>query len=405
MLITKRQWEQICVELEGHIGLDARRAWFDAVWPLPAISKPKLLWLGTSNASAVEHIRTNYTEAIEKAAEAVLDLVPTIELVHADRRPAAVPDISEKNATPPVVPQAHQGEFFIPDIAEIAIKEDVHLMRVAPFTLQPRGETRTELVYENVNGTNIRITADPNYGLTHPEDHIIFLMMKSWLMEQANHYQRELRRHEDYAKQGKQYPKPSSPPRYYCPSATDILKFRGDHGRAGSEDRKSIPDRLDRLQTCKVRISKAVGRTHRRYGTFSFIQDWSILAHTRTGTVSQVRIDIPNWIYEGIVEAERPTVLTYDPAYRDEKRPLMQFLYRYCRSLDCDIPNFGDEIGIPTVELHRNSASRKPLKKFNAGLSTDIKNLPDGRFYNWHLSVDGLRQQRQLKVRQLRGVS
>lgn len=307
-----------------------------------------------------------------------------------------------EHATPEALPDlSYQGQFFVEDYAKLPIKEDVHFLMVAPYTMQPRNETRHELLFQGVNGTNIRVEANKDYGLPHVDDYIIYRMMVSWLVWQNNLYVAALKRWEDYKAKGILYPEPEAPPRYFTPTVVEIFTYM-EIKKPGATDRLELPNRLNRLKQTGIYISKAAGTANRRFGTTSLIADWSIVQNTRSGAISQVRIDIPNWQYDGVVKAKKkPTVKQLSHNFRSlKKNPLLQFIYRYCKAITDDIPPNGTE-RIPTADLHHNSASGAPLAEFNRELTKAIKKLPHGQFFDWHLSIAGLRQQRSLYVGRL----
>jgi hypothetical protein len=43
---------------------------------------------------------------------------------------------------------------------------------------------------------------------------------------------------------------------------------------------------------------------------FSLIGDYTIETQKETGVIMSVSIDIPQWVYDGVVRVDNPTVLT-----------------------------------------------------------------------------------------------
>lgn len=291
-------------------------------------------------------------------------------------------------------PDGQYNMVMLP-ISEVKIKEDMHLMGIAPFTLQPRGETRTRLTYKNIDGMDIDIKAHPDYGLPTPTDHDIVLFMESWLAAQANHYRKALAYYAAQKAAGRQAEKPTPPPRVWRPTVVEIMEFTRDHDaklgkRYGGKQVSVLEQRLDRLKNTNAKI-RQTGTRKRRIGTFSYIGDWSVISETETGNIEQVEIEIPDWIYQGIVEAEKPTILTFDDDYELIKQPIMKVLYRVLRAKAT-----GKEEAIPLEELHRRSGSRQPLKEFNRTLIERVGETERQGFFDWGLSIRGSDRQREL---------
>ncbi len=290
-----------------------------------------------------------------------------------------------------------QYNMFVPTISEVSIKDDVHLMGIAPFTLQPRGDTRTRLCYRNIDGMDIDIKAHPDYGLPTPMDFNIVLMMESHLAASANHYRRALNYYQTMKKTGRTIEKPNPPPRVFRPTVKEIMEFTRDHDtklgkRYGGKQASVLELRLDRLKNTNAKI-RQTGNRRKRVGTFSYIGDWRVVSETETGNIEQVEIEYPDWIYAGIVEAVRPTILTYDDDYELLKQPIMMFLYRVLRSKVTD-----NHKEFYLEDLHRRSGSRQPLKEFNRTLIERVDETEKQGFFDWSLSIQGNARQRKLVV-------
>ncbi len=290
---------------------------------------------------------------------------------------------------------SEQYSFFAPALSEMPLKDDVHLMGIAPFTLQPRGETRTRLSYRNIEGMDVDIKAHPDYGLPTANDYDIVTMMESNLAARANMYRTALKYYEAQKAAGKRAEKPEPPERKFRPTLRDIQEFVGEHDpslgkRSGGKQASLLERRLDRLKNTTTKV-RQTGHKRRRVGTFSYISDYRILSETESGYIEQVEIDIPTWIYEGIVESPKPTILTFDDGYKSLKQPMMKFLYRLLRLTVKDQPKtFGLE------ELHRRSGSRQTLKEFNRDMKKKVAETQEQGFFDWGLSIEGNARKREL---------
>ena len=210
--------------------------------------------IGFSTSFIADYVEKHLGEKYEIAISKVGGSSLPIEYI------VAAPDVARAECeTGPfreVPSDDKQPDFFIPRITEISIKDDVHLMEIAPFTLQPRGEERNELIYEDINGTNIRIKANPEYGLATTLDYDIVLMMQSWLADLANSYRDSMKKYETLRKAGRAVEKPVAPPRYFTPHIKEMLLFSRDYQNAGDNQRTRIEAALNRLKNTNVFISK-----------------------------------------------------------------------------------------------------------------------------------------------------
>lgn len=288
--------------------------------------------------------------------------------------------------------QDEQLDFFVPQLSETAIRDEIHLMEVAPFTLSKR-ESRTKLVYTNLNGMNLTITCNPDYGMMTAHDYDFVLMMMSHLNAKANEWRPAFSR---WKKGGQLGDAPKKPSRVFRPHTNDIIKFmrRSKGGRNYAE----VEAMLDRLKNCAGKIERT-GRRKRRAGSFSFIDQYSVISRADTGNILQVEITVPDWIYEGIVREEAPTLLTCDPDYMLVQKPLGKFLYRTAR-----LKAQKEDDTMALNELHARSGSRAPLKEFNKELTTYLRDLEDlegteNAFPEYQFVITGKPRQRMLYMK------
>lgn len=334
-----------------------------------------------------QRLQSDYLADIERAVCDVLDPAVRVTITAFDA------DTDTQSSDDTYVEE--QYSFFAPALSDMPLKDDVHLMGIAPFTLQPRGETRTRLSYRNVEGMDIDIKAHPDYGLPTAIDYDIVTMMESNLAARANMYRTAIKYYEAQKAAGRRAEKPEPPERKFRPTLREIQEFVGDCDpglgkRGGGKQASLLEQRLDRLKNTTTKV-RQTGQKRRRVGTFSYISDYRILSETESGYIDQVEIDIPTWIYEGIVESPKPTILTFDDGYKSLKQPMMKFLYRLLRLTVKDQPKaFGLE------ELHRRSGSRQSLKEFNRDIKKKVAETQDQGFFSWGLSIEGNARRREL---------
>lgn len=248
-----------------------------------------------------------------------------------------------------------QQDFFVPSIYDVPLKDDISLMDIAPFRLSKRYQNKAVTVTYQVKGAEITVESTPS-GMATIYDYDIVLMMISELTKRA----------EDWRK-GHAPP----PDHYFAPSVPDILKFcrRSTHGAAYAD----VEAALDRLMGTNIKIATPKN-DHRRSGSFGLIDGYETLSRTKTKRLSQVSIGIPNWIYDGIVRDDKPTVLTYNPDYFLLSSGVDKFLYRLARKAA------GSTEAVYNLrDIHRNSGSQNSFKGFMRTVRTRVakNDLPD----------------------------
>lgn len=246
---------------------------------------------------------------------------------------------SNEQATPARKPKAKQA-FFLPVAHDISTKDDLSIMDIAPFRLSKKHERRNAIIEYELKGARIQIKGGPD-GMATVYDYDIVLMMISHLAEQTRLW-----------REGKA----QQPDRHFAPRIQDVLHFcqRGNN----SQNYKGVEEALARLQNTTCRITVESG-DWRRDGGFSLIDGYTVLSRTRTGQVSHVSIGVPNWMYEGVVSHDKPTVLTISPKYFLIDKGIARFLYRFARKTAGQSEAF-----YSLKELYKRSGSQGVFKKF-----------------------------------------
>jgi plasmid replication initiation protein len=206
--------------------------------------------------------------------------------------------------------------FEPPPLTDIATKDDISLMDIAVFGLG-RKPRFTPIKY-NLNDAEIVVQGGTHCGMATIFDYDIFLYMVSYLTHEMNKVREEIKKGNDNY----------LPPRKIKPSVAELLKYcRRDHG---GENYKLLEKSLERLSTTKIKI-KRVGKGLRRVGMISLIGDYTIKTQEETGQIMSIIIDIPQWIYDGVVRVDNPTVLTLPKDYFLLDQGNHRFLHRLCR--------------------------------------------------------------------------
>lgn len=237
------------------------------------------------------------------------------EFVNAD-----VKEVPRKNAKASVrkPPKGdEQPDFFVPSLYDVATKDSRDIMDVAVYRLSKKDKRANETIrYERRDGYVEVVSGEA--GMASVWDYDIVLMAISHLAEATNLY-----------KQGRG----DKPSRLFCPDVSDILKFcrRSDGGRQNEE----IEGALKRLSTTFVQVvttTKPKGkRALRTAKGVGLINSYETVSYEDNGRLRSVAIEVPQWLYDEVVEAKTPAVLTVHPEYFLIDPGIGRFLYRLAR--------------------------------------------------------------------------
>ena len=240
--------------------------------------------------------------------------------------------------------------FFVPQIHDAPIKDDVNLMDVAPFSLS-KG-VREGVIRYDLKDAVVTVEGGAEVGLATAYDYDIFIHMVSHLAAAMR----------DYRLAERQGRRGHLPPKTFRPTAAEILKFC--RREQGGKQYVDLEKALDRLAATRIRITNLTGGGRRAHQNFPLIGNFRVLSRTAQDKIDQVEINVPDWVYDGVVKPEdKPTILTLNPDYFLIARPLAKFIYRLARKA----AGQGEATyGIETV--HHRSGSELPLRKFRAQL-------------------------------------
>lgn len=277
-----------------------------------------------------------------------------------------------------------QPDFFTPVVYDAPVKDEISLMDISPFNLSKN--KRTDPIKYDLGHAKVTISGNTEYGIATVHDYDIVLHMVSYLAEEWN-------------KRKRKYKDPKTllnnlPPTKYRPQVYDILKFcqKGD----GGDQYEKILKAIQRLATTFVMIESTPSSKKRpnlewdnkRHvfieKGFSYINDFTITRKSKTGKVTEIEIEIPNWIYEGIVKIEKdnpPSILTLDNDYFRIKKGLEKFLYRFARH------TAGKDKSIwPLPTLHENSGMKTNYRMFKAMIKKILAEQ-DNKILHYHVTL------------------
>lgn len=246
----------------------------------------------------------------------------------------------------------NQLSFFVPPTYDAPFKDDVNLMDVAPFSLSKSG--REGVITYELPDAIITIEGGSRTGIATIFDYDIFIHMVTSLTQQMRNY---------YIAEKKGL-RPSLPPRCYRPKISEILSFirRGGGGRQYDQ----MEGALDRLQATRVKITNLNSNAKRRESeSFPLIGRYKAISRTKSGKLDQIEIDIPDWVYQGVVTPDnKPSVLTLHVDYFLIPQPLARMTYRLARK---SAGTTGiSEYNLET--LHLRFGSKLPFHKFKKAM-------------------------------------
>lgn len=210
-----------------------------------------------------------------------------------------------------------QADFFVPLLYDVATKDSRSIMDVAVFRLSKKDKRPNETIrYERADGYVEVVSGEA--GMASVWDYDIVLMAISHLTDAMNLY-----------RQGRG----EKPNRTFRPHVSEILKFcrRSDGGRQYEE----IEGALKRLSTTFVEVvttTQAKGkRSLRTAKGVGLINSYETVSYADNGRLTSVSIEVPQWLYNEVVEVKTPAVLTVHPEYFLIEPGIGRFLYRLAR--------------------------------------------------------------------------
>lgn len=250
-----------------------------------------------------------------------------------------------------------QLDIFEPVLKDVTTKDDISLMDIAVFGLGRK--PRFDPIEYDLKDAHVTVQGGTKCGMATIFDYDIFLYMVSYLTHEMNNIREEIKKGKDSY----------LPPRKIKPSVAELLKYcRRDHG---GNNYKQIEKALERLSTTKIAIRKKDSK-NRRTGMFSLIGDYVIAAETRTGKISELTITIPDWVYDGVVRTEDPTVLTIPKDYFLLDQGNHRFLHRLARKAA------GQGEAVYGLEkLYERSGSKRAFRSWKSSIKKSIAELKE----------------------------
>ncbi|MBK6559933.1 replication initiator protein A [Propionivibrio sp.] len=257
-----------------------------------------------------------------------------VEEVKANKLPAAL------------VPVRHpQKDFFIADILDVSIKDDLASMEHPLFALKA-GDMRVKTYERNGNS----VTVQPGHGgcaTIHDKD--IWIYCISQMVEAMN--------------RGREVNKTVRFTAYDFLTATN----RDTSGRAYER----MAEAMARLRNTGIETNIETAGQRERRG-FGLVESWRVVEKTSGGRMVAVEVTFPDWLIRSVTAKH---VLTLSPDYFRIRKPINRRVYELARKHCGNQKQW--QCSVET--LHEKSGSTDTIRKLRAVLKSlaDVDDLPD----------------------------
>ena len=238
----------------------------------------------------------------------------------------------------PLLPDRYPiDDFFICDIADAHLKDDLASMEHPVYSLSTKPDTRVR-EYEH-NGEKITV-APSAFGLATVHDKDVLIYCISQLIAKMNAGE--------------------PPSRELHLKAHDLLiaTNRKTDGR-GYEQLEAA---LDRLSGTRIKTNIKTNDEHTREG-FGLINDWKVVTKGESDRMSQLKVELSNWVFNAVLGQE---VLTLHRNYFRLRKPLERRMYELARK-HCGRKK---EWKISLELLRKKCGSSSTLKEFRRLVTT-----------------------------------
>jgi len=292
---------------------------------------------------ADENVKRNRSLTIDEALEGIKARVA--EAMKRSGKPA-------KPATqlqPTLVPVRHsQKDFFVADILDVSIKDDLASMEHPLFALKA-GDKRVR-VYER-NGNSVAIKPGHN-GCATVHDKDVWIYCISQMVEAMNRGRADMSRTVRF-------------------TAHDFLVTT--NRQTSGHGYKLLGDALARLRGTSIETNIVTDGLRER-GFFGLIDSGRVIEHDKTSRAVAVEVTLSDWLYRSIKARH---VLTLSPDYFRIRKPIDRRIYELARK-HCGAQR---QWQCTVTTLHEKSGSTANLREFRRTVKTLAKSndLPDYR--------------------------
>jgi plasmid replication initiation protein len=215
----------------------------------------------------------------------------------------ATPASEDKKAGGALAPDKHpQKDFFIADVVDAAMKDDLASMEHPLFALKA-GDMRVR----NYERNGYKVTIKPGHGgcaTIHDKD--IWIYCVSQMIEALNRGREDVSRTVRF-------------------TAHDFLVTTNRDVSGRSYER--MTEALARLRGTSIETNIETDGQRERRG-FGLVEAWRVVEKTSGGRMVAVEVTFPDWLYRSIVSRN---VLTLSPDYFRIRKPIDRRIYEIAR--------------------------------------------------------------------------
>ena len=253
-------------------------------------------------------------------------------------------------AAPPVLsPVRHpQRDFFIADILDASLKDDIVSMEHPLFALKA-GDKRIR-VYERNGNT---VTVKPGYdGCATINDKDVWIYCISQLVEAINRGRNDVSRTVRF-------------------TAHDFLITT--NRRVDGDSYKRMGDAIARLSATRIETNIETAGVRDRQG-FGLVDSWRVIERDKDQRMVAIEVTLPDWLYRSVMAKQ---VLTLHRDYFRIRKPLDRRIYELARK-HCGTQK---KWVVSVKVLFEKSGSTDALRNFRGALKTlaESDQLPDYR--------------------------
>ena len=263
------------------------------------------------------------------------------------KRPTDAEPSANDDTSSALVPSRHpQRDFFIADILDVSIKDDIASMEHPLFALKA-GDMRVRTYERNGNSITIKPGHD---GCATIFDKDVWIYCISQLMEAINRGRGDVSRTVRF-------------------TAYDFLVAtnRDTSGRAYER----MGDSLSRLRGTNIETNITTDG-YRERGFFGLIDSGRIIENQETGKAVAVEVTLSDWLFRSV---KAKNVLTLSPDYFRIRKPIDRRIYELARKHCGAQKSWQCSVKV----LHEKCGSTAPLRNFRVAIKelAEANDLPD----------------------------
>lgn len=270
------------------------------------------------------------------------------------KRPTDAEPSANDDTPSSLVPSHHpQRDFFIADIMDVSIKDDMASMEHPLFALKA-GDMRVRTYERNGNSITIKPGHD---GCATIFDKDVWIYCISQLMEAINRGRGDVSRTVRF-------------------TAYDFLV--ATNRQTSGHGYKLMGDSLSRLRSTNIETNIATDGYRARAG-FGLVDSWRIVEDKQTGKAVAVEVTLSDWLFRSVMAKN---VLTLSPDYFRIRKPIDRRIYELARKHCGAQKSWQCSVKV----LHEKCGSTSNLKEFRRSVKTLVESndLPD-----YLVSLDG----------------